>query len=266
MCVTLKAVTDPSPGVAPLLVLKKITAILSTFSLPMPELGLADIRAATGIPHSTVQRLVANMVQEGLLDRHGDRYRVGLKVAHWAAPATTGLDYLEIVRPVLQRLRDQLAETVCIFRESGNQRVCVAMAETRHVLRCAVEVGSISPLYVGSAGRVILAWNQSLADKIYASGLDALTEATITSPEALKKAVAQTRADGFAITAGERVTSASGLSAPIFGPHAELFGALTVMGPSVRMPREVCESFVEPVLAAADEATRLRSGRIPKGE
>ncbi len=266
MCVTLKAVTDPSPGVAPLLVLKKITAILSTFSLPMPELGLADIRAATGIPHSTVQRLVANMVQEGLLDRHGDRYRVGLKVAHWAAPATTGLDYLEIVRPVLQRLRDQLAETVCIFRESGNQRVCVAMAETRHVLRCAVEVGSISPLYVGSAGRVILAWNQSLADEIYASGLDALTEATITSPEALKKAVTQTRADGFAITAGERVTSASGLSAPIFGPHAELFGALTVMGPSVRMPREVCESFVEPVLAAADEATRLRSGRIPKGE
>ncbi|MDQ4489130.1 IclR family transcriptional regulator [Sinomonas sp. ASV486] len=255
--------TDRDSGAAPLLVLKKITAILSSFSLSRPELGLADIRASTGIPHSTVQRLVANMVQEGLLDRHDDRYRVGLKVARWAAPATQGLDYLELITPVLQRLRDELTETVCVFRASGGKRVCIALAETRHMLRRAVEVGSIMPLHVGSAGRVILAWTPELAEEVYSWGLDAITDQTITSPEALRLAVVQTRADGFAITTGERVTSASGMSAPIFGPQAELYGALTVMGPTARMPLDVCQSWVEPLLAAAEEATRLLGGRIP---
>lgn len=262
-CATLKTVTDPNSGAAPLLVLKKITAILSAFSLSRPELGLADLRAATGIPHSTVQRLVANMVQEGLLDRHDDRYRVGLKVAHWAAPATQGLDYIELLTPVLQRLRDQIGETVCIFRAFSGRRVCVAMAETRHVLRRAVEVGSIMPLHVGSAGRVLLAWNPDLAHAVYSAGLDAMTEQTITRPDELQRAVAQTRADGFAITTGERVTSASGLSAPIFGPQADLFGALSIMGPTLRMPQDVCDAWVEPLLAAAEEATRLLGGRIP---
>ncbi|ASN53140.1 MULTISPECIES: IclR family transcriptional regulator [Sinomonas] len=255
--------TERDSAAAPLLVLKKITAILSAFSLARPELGLADIRASTGIPHSTVQRLVANMVQEGLLDRHGDRYRVGLKVAHWAAPATQGIDYLELITPVLRRLRDQLTETVCLFRASEGRRVCVAVAQTQHLLRRAVEVGSIMPLHVGSAGRVILAWSPEVAQEVYSAGLDAITDQTITSPDALRQAVAQTRADGYAITTGERVTSASGLSAPVFGPQAELFGALSVMGPTVRMPREVCESWVEPLLAAAEEATRLLGGRIP---
>lgn len=258
--------TSADSGTTPLLVLRKITSILEAFSLARPELSLAEIRAATGMPHSTVQRLVTNMVQEGILDRHGDTFRIGLRMAHWSAPATQGLDYLELLAPVLRRLRDQLGETVCIFRESRRSRVCVALAETRHMLRRAVQVGSIMPLHVGSAGRVLLAWNPELAEKIYSSGLDPLTEQTITDAVDLNAAVKRTRADGFAITIGERVTGASGLSAPIFGPQAELYGALSIMGPTFRMPLEVCMSWVEPLLAAAEEATRMIGGSIPQAE
>ena len=143
-------------SVTPLLVLRKITSILDAFSLAQPELSLTEIRSATGVPHSTVQRLVANMVQEGILDRHGDRFRVGVRMAHWAAPATQGLDFLELLTPVLRRLRDELGETACIFRESQGKRVCIALAETRRMLRRVVQVGEIMPLHVGSAGRVLL--------------------------------------------------------------------------------------------------------------
>jgi DNA-binding IclR family transcriptional regulator len=248
----------------PLLVLRKITSILEAFSLAQPELSHADIRTATGMPYSTVQRLVANMVQEGILDRHGDRLRVGLRMAHWAAPATQGLDFLELLTPVLRRLRDDLGETVCIFRESQGKRVCVALAETRRMLRSAVEVGSIMPLHVGAAGRVLLAWNPDLADEVYRSGLRSMTDQTITDAENLQAAVEKTKAEGFAITTGERESGASGLAVPIFGSQAEPFGTLTVMGPTLRMPFEVCSAWVEPVLAAAEEATRLIGGRIPE--
>ncbi|MFF2032185.1 IclR family transcriptional regulator [Arthrobacter sp. NPDC058192] len=249
----------------PLLVLRKITSILESFSLAQPELSLAELRAATGMPHSTVQRLVANMVQEGILDRHGDRFRVGVRMAHWAAPAVQGLDHLELLTPVLRRLRDELGETVCIFRESQGKRVCIALAETRRMLRRVVQVGEIMPLHVGAAGRVLLAWNPEVAEQIYRSGLHSLTDQTITDAANLEAAVAKARADGFAITTGERVSGASGISAPIFGPQAELYGALTVMGPALRMPYDVCASWVEPVLAAAEESTRSIGGRLPQG-
>lgn len=247
----------------PLLVLRKITSILDAFSLAAPEQSLAELRAATGMPHSTVQRLVANMVQEGILDRHGDKFRVGVRMAHWAAPAVQGLDYLELLAPVLRRLRDELGETACIFRESQGKRVCIALAETRRMLRRVVQVGEIMPLHVGAAGRVLLAWNPDVAEQIYRSGLRSLTEQTITDAANLEAAVARTRADGFAITTGERVSGASGISAPIFGPQAELYGALTVMGPALRMPYDVCAAWIEPVLAAAEEATRVIGGTIP---
>lgn len=45
----------------PLLVLGKITSILDAFSLSKPVLQLADIREFTGMPTSTVQRLVTNL-------------------------------------------------------------------------------------------------------------------------------------------------------------------------------------------------------------
>jgi DNA-binding IclR family transcriptional regulator len=248
---------------SPLLVLKKITSILDAFSLVRPEMSLAELRAETGLPHSTVQRLVTNMVNEGLLDRRDDQFRIGIRMTHWAAPARQGLDFLELLTPVIRRLRDELGETVCIFRESQGSRVCVALAETRRVLRRAVDVGDIMPLHAGSAGRVLLAWNTDLAERVYGSGLRSITNQTITDAASLDAAVAKTRADGFAITTGERVSGASGLSVPIFGPQAELYGALTVMGPTMRMPYDVCASWIEPVIAAAAEGTRLIGGSLP---
>ena len=45
----------------PLLVLGKITEILDAFSLAKPSMTLGELQQATGLPTSTVQRLVTNM-------------------------------------------------------------------------------------------------------------------------------------------------------------------------------------------------------------
>lgn len=254
---------SPASSSAPLLVLKKISDILDAFSLRRPELSLTDIREATGLPTSTVQRLVGNLVANGFLDRVGDQYRVGLKMSFWAAPATQDLDRLEIVKPVLTDLRDRLGETACFFESSMHYRVCVAMAETHHMLRREMKVGRILPLHAGSAGRVLLAWTEGLLAEIEAESLDRLTDSTITDRGALRAAVDRAREDGYAITTGERQSGASGLSAPVFDSQGDLVGAVTVMGPTLRMPLEVCEQWVEDLLAAAEQITRMLGGRHP---
>ena len=178
--------SDEATGSAkqqPLLVLGKITEILDAFSLSRPSMTLGEIQQATGLPASTVQRLVSNMVAQGLLDRVGDQIRIGARMAYWAATAVKDLDVLSVVNPVLKEIRDKTGETACFFKVEQNFRVCVAIAETRHALRRDMYVGKVIPLHAGSASRVLLAWNPELAEKILASPLEPLTDGTVTSPE-----------------------------------------------------------------------------------
>ncbi|MGI6877787.1 IclR family transcriptional regulator [Microbacterium sp. gxy059] len=255
--------SEAQPSGQNLLVLTKITGILNAFTQARPELTLAEIRQSTGLPQSTAQRLVANLVDQGFLDRTRDGYRIGVRMLHWAAPAMQGLEAVDIVRPVLEEMRDRLGETVAVFRESQGYRVCVALAETREMVRRAMRVGQILPLHAGSAGRVILAWTPGLLDRILAAGLEPLTPDTIVDRAELERVVRETLVAGIAITAGERQTGAIGLSAPVFGPQGELFGALTVMGPSSRIPEETGREWAPYVLERAEHLTRTLGGRHP---
>src|SRR5689334_2660064 len=247
----------------PLLVLGKITEILDAFSLTHPDMSLGEIQQATGLPTSTVQRLVSNMVAQGLLDRTGDRIRIGVRMSYWAATALKDLDVLAIVNPVLKEIRDKTGETTCFFKIEQNFRVAVAVAETHHALRRDMYVGKVIPLHVGSASRVLLAWSPDLADKILHTPLEAMTEGTVTSSEELRALVAQTRTDGYAITTGEREDSASGLSAPVFDSAGDVLGALTLSGPTVRLPLRRCEELVDLVVGSAEQITRTLGGNPP---
>lgn len=246
-----------------LLVLGKISAILDTFSLRQPVLTLADIRESTGLPTSTVQRLVANLAVQGFLDRDGDAFRIGMKMAYWAAPATRGKEILDVISPLLASLRDTTGETACLFRAEEQYRVCVGMAETRHALRREMHLGKLAPLHAGSAGRVLLAWNPDLLSIVLDAPLEHFTDATITSAADLRAVISRTRADGFAITTGERESGASGLSAPVFDAAGGLAAAVTISGPTMRMPRSACEEWIEPLLETAEHMTRLIGGRFP---
>ena len=148
--------------------LGKITEILDAFSLSRPSMTLGEIQQATGLPTSTVQRLVSNMVAQRLLDRVGDQIRVGARMAYWAATAMKDLDVLTVVNPVLKEIRDKTGETACFFKVEQTFRVCVAIAETHHALRRDMYVGKVIPLHAGSASRVLLAWNPDLAEQILA--------------------------------------------------------------------------------------------------
>jgi DNA-binding IclR family transcriptional regulator len=256
-------VTENSSKQQPLLVLGKITEILDAFSFDRPAMTLGEIQQSTGLPTSTVQRLVTNLVQQGFLDRGGDRIRIGVRMAYWAATATKDLDVLSVVNPILKDMRNLTTETACFFRSEQNYRVCVAIAETRHALRRDMYVGKVIPLSAGSASRVLLAWDSELAERVLSRELESLTEQTVTEAETMRELLAQTRSDGYAITTGERETGASGLSAPVFDSASDIVGAVTISGPTLRMPQSQCEAWVDLLISHAEQITRTLGGRYP---
>jgi DNA-binding IclR family transcriptional regulator len=124
-------------------------------------------------------------------------------------------------------------------------------------------VGKVIPLHVGSASRVLLAWEPDLAEKVLAGPLEPMTDGTVTRPDELRRLIAQAKADGYAITAGEREDSASGLSAPVFDAAGDILGAITISGPTVRMPQAQCEAWIDLLVGYAEQVTRTIGGRLP---
>jgi IclR family acetate operon transcriptional repressor len=154
---------DGRAAMPPILVLQKVRQILECFTVATPSMSLQQITRATGLPPSTCQRLVHNLVREGFLDRDEDRYRIGLALVRWSAPGTLGLDLVQLTRPVLQALRDETGETALLYVRDGAYRTVVGLAETHNVVMRMFMVGMVMALHAGSAGKVFMAFGRRRA-------------------------------------------------------------------------------------------------------
>ena len=227
---------DSSGKQQTLLVLNKITEILNAFTLTRPAMTLGEIQQATGLPTSTVQRLVSNMVSQGMLDRVGDHIRIGIRMSYWAATARKDIDVSRRRQSGAQRdPRQDHRDRMLLHRRAELPSLHRGRRDPA-ALRREMYVGKVIPLHVGSASRVLLAWNPGWPTSLNAP-LEQLADRTVTSAGELRTLIAHTKSDGYAITAGERDDSASGLSAPVFDSAGDLLGAVTISGPTLRMPR-----------------------------
>lgn len=246
-------------GSAPLLVLGKVTEILNCFSVEEPEPTLQQIVRQTGLPASTCQRLVQNMVREGFLDRDGDKYRIGMRMVQWATPGTIGLDIVRIVRPILQQLRDQTGETACLYIRDGAHRTVVAVAETRHVVMRPFRVGQVMPIHAGAPGKIFLAFDPEARAALADTELAKFTPDTPDSWQVLDEQAATARQQGFFAAFGERNSDVGSISAPVFDHAGELIAVLGLGFPTQRVsPADV--DRLGPAVAAAARAASEACG------
>jgi len=94
----------------------------------------------------------------------------------------------------------------------------------------------------------LLAWNQALAERICSAPLEQLAEGTVTSGAELPAHVAHARSDGYAIT----------------DSAGDIVGAVTISGPTLRMPLRQCEAWVDLLVGYAEQITRTLGGRPPQ--
>jgi DNA-binding IclR family transcriptional regulator len=247
--------TRHDEGRASTLVLHKITQILNCFSVEAPDPSLQDIIRATGLPSSTCQRLVQDLVYEGFLDRDGDRYRIGIALVRWATPGTLGLDVVRMVKPVLQQLRDETGETACCYVRDGLFRTIVAVAETRHVVMRPFLVGMVMPIHAGAPGKIFLAFDPEARRDLEGAELPGFTAGTPGSLVELDRQVAVARAQGFYAAFGERHVDVGSIAAPVFDHVGELAVVVGLGFPTQRIGEHDVERLGPQVARAAAQAS-----------
>lgn len=252
-------------GVSRILVLAKMRAILDAFTPQDPELSIPELTHLTGLPASTCFRIVRNLVHDGMLERVGDRYRIGLAIVRWASAALESRSLVLAAEPTLAWLRDTTGESALLSVREGPFAVLVALASSRHAIVRQLHVGEYSPLNAGSRGKIILAFDPDALQAIDGLELTAFTSKTITDRKRLLADVERVREVGYAASAEERNVGAAGVHAPVFDQRGRLAGAVGLTGPVSRMGPDFAEDYAALVLEAADRiAQRLgRQGGHP---
>src|SRR5580704_12716566 len=151
------------------------------FVLSERPMTLTEVGSKSGLSKSTALRMLGTLAYGGLVikDPLSGTYQLGpgsLKLGHGFMNGQGGLAAL--AREPLHALWAQTRETVAIHVRMGRQRVCVDEIPSPHAVRYVTEVGSSAPIYIGSAGRALLAFMQPSELDTLVGGVPFLAPAT----------------------------------------------------------------------------------------
>lgn len=201
--------------------------------------GISDLGAATGLPKSTVSRLLATLEGRGVVARMPDdaRYRLGDAVGELAGAVTPSRNLVGVARPHLVRLTEDIGEATGLSVADGYDVHYLDQVESPNPVQVRDWTGSRIPLHVVPSGMVLLAHWPAEARQLYLTRpLERFTEATVTDPAALDGRLAAVRREGWAWGREEFAAGINSVAAPVRDDTGAVVAAIHAHGPAYRFP------------------------------
>ncbi|CAN5321034.1 IclR family transcriptional regulator [soil metagenome] len=219
---------------------------------------MREIADATGIPRSSLYALLRTLTERSWVRRDptGTLYGVGLRAL------MAGMSYLDsdpalrMVKPWLERLNEELGETVHIGRLDGSDIVYLATKESSQYLRVINRVGRRLPASTTSLGKALLAAQPAdVLESHLEYPLPRITEHTITDRAQLDADLEGIRERGYAIDLEENT---AGLKCFGFALHYTnpAVDAISCSVPLARLTPERERTIVEVMAATVAEIER----------
>ncbi|MFC4946273.1 IclR family transcriptional regulator [Pseudonocardia sp. GCM10023141] len=229
-------------------VISRALRIFEAFSADDRTLRVSDIAARTGLHLATASRLVAELVDHGLLARDADRrVRIGVRLWELASRASPALSLREAAMPFLEDLHAVVGHHVQLGVLDGREVLFLERLSAPGAVINYTRIAGRLPLHVSSSGLVLLAHApRELQESVLAGPLRAFTPHTITTAARLRVTLAGIRKQGFVHCAGHIHEEALGLAVPVFDPARAVVAALSAI-----VPNDETGHAVVPVLMAA---------------
>lgn len=197
----------------------KVGVILRAFSEEEPRLTLTKVHKKTGIGISSLQRFLSTLVYEGFLyrDEQTKQYELGLSMLFLGRLVDKESSFLHIVKPILKELNQFSGESVSYNILDGYERRCVLHFESVYLNSRKSTVGDTAPLYIGATSKSILAFLPEEERELYLAqvNIEPRTAQTVKTVDELRAHIDDVRANGYAVSYGERVAHTCSISVPI---------------------------------------------------
>ncbi|WP_323959559.1 helix-turn-helix domain-containing protein [Arthrobacter sp. JZ12] len=237
----------------------KATLLLRELGRHRNGINVTELAQTVGMSRPTAFRLLLSLEHTGFVERTDNRYMLGWQVAHLGRLADPFAAAVSRTQPILDEYAKKVNETlsfVIVRAEGETDHVVIAEASgTRYLSASHQYLGGTYPLHASATGKVILA--EQSDEKIAATlpdTLEALTEHTITSRDALMEELKQVREQGYALLDNELEEGLFAIGCPVRDAGV-LIGVVTVQGPTERLKSQLSENITE-LHNAAEEITR----------
>jgi DNA-binding IclR family transcriptional regulator len=226
--------------------------------------SLAELGAKTGLPKSTLFRLLSTICTTGFLERtpRGD-YALPVKLWRIGARAIDYPAMQPLIARSLKTLVDATDETAHYSIYEGGYAVQVEKLECSQPIRAHTRIGGRSPGYASATGKALLAYQTPQEIERVAGLAERHTAATIVALPELVEELAEIRRVGFAFNRGEWRDGVWSVAAAVFDYRRHVVGSIGVSGPQNRF-----EPALEQIAAAVrDVATQMTTtnGGLPAG-
>lgn len=239
----------------------RVLDLLELFSSTTNAMGVSDISKRLGFPKSSTYMLLTTLEGRGfIVSDEARRFRLHPKFSA-EARASIGGTRAKLVHAAgtpIKFLVEVINETCFLtVMRSDWMAEYVAKVSSLQELRLDAPVGTIRELNAGSGGMMLLAHlpQGEFERFLKEHPLQATTPKSIVDPARLRQELATIRTRGYALSEGANYPQASGVSAPIRGPHGNVVAAVSIGAPTSRLKR-IRARVIDEVLRCAEAVSR----------
>jgi IclR family transcriptional regulator, acetate operon repressor len=242
-------------------------SILEALAKAEAGISLTEIAQRVDLPPSTTHRLLSTLEKMGYVYQSEElgHWYVGLQAFTVGSGFLANRDFVDQSHVYMRRLMEQSGETANLAILDGTEAVFIAQVQCREMMRILVKLGSRVPLHASGVGKAIFAAlpDEQIDAILKVKGLPRITDNTIVAPETMWAALKVIRHRGYSFDDEEHAPGTRCVAATIYDEHAEPLGAISLAGPSSRLPDERIKQLGPIVAHTAEELTHRLGGRWP---
>lgn len=247
-----------------------VPVVRSTFRIleelsRLEVLGLREITQGTGIPKSTVFRILSTLLELGYVVRDVDRnYRLSSALGRLVSNEASSEALRSLALPYMLDLRDKYGETVNLGILNLNKVTYLEVVPSEFALRLQESRGASVFAHASALGKAILSFSpQALVENmIRGRKLEIVTQNTISDPDEFAAEIKRVRALGYAFDRGEGSLLAICIGAPICDERGIAIAAMSISGPASRFSPRKDSPVVGSLLQATADLSR-KFGMLP---
>lgn len=211
---------------------------------------VTEIASELGLAKSTVHNHLQSLHSEGFVEQRGSNYHLGLRFLDYGKQIQLANPLYEVSKSKIDELAASTQEKAWCFVEEGGLAVYLYGAFGAHSTTTPARIGTHTNLHLVAGGKAILAHlpESRVRAIIELHGLGKRTENTITDSTGLFEDLAQIRERGFAFNIEEAMKGMNAVAAPVLGVDGQVYGALSIGGPTHRLTTEYMSTELAPEL------------------
>jgi len=203
---------------------------------------ITELAERLGFPTASVFRITAALEDMGYLSRDvaSKRYTLTNQLLLLGQPQGRDRGLVEAALPAMRALRKKTGETTQLCCLVDRDIVVLEQLLATHPFKYSVDLGVRCPVYSCAPGKAMVAFmaEEAREELIGRLRFKKFTENTITSRDAFRRELADVRDHGYALDRAEGLEGIRCVAAPIRDRHGESVGAITIAGPSSRIPEK----------------------------